>query len=129
MNGAEDVTSGLAQACADALLGRPAESLDLAGLRTPAELITRLDEQGWGATQISHLRTQRLAAGECWPLESPTQGQRTVGFAQLHAWVWQCVDLLGLDAVDAGVRDARSPLDAEDRRLLGERPPHHGSVG
>lgn len=129
MNDSDGITSGLAQACAHALVGRPAESLDLEGVHTPDELLVRLREQGWGPIQISQVKTRCLTAGDRWPLEGPAQGRRTVGFAQLHAWVWQCVDLLGFDAVDAGVRDAQSPLDAEDRRLLGERPPHHGSVG
>lgn len=130
MNGSEDLGSGpVARACAHALLGEAADSLDVETARAPEDLLSQLREQGWGAPRIDELRAHRQREGQPWPVESSQGGLRAVGFAQLHAWVSQCVHLLGFDAVDAGVRDAQTPLDAEDRRLLSECPPHHGSVG
>lgn len=120
---------GLAASCAHGLIGPVADSMDFAAVGTPEELVVCLAERGWSSSRVAELKAEYLAAGDRWPTQIPAASARPVGSAQLHAWLSQCVQLLGLDAVDAGVRDAHQLLDAEDRWLLADRPPHHGSVG
>ena len=125
---AED-DSRLAATCAEALVG---PGVQLAGSRddgTPQELLAELAAQGWDSSRIREARRECRALGRRWPVELPDERIRAVGFARFQAWMAECIRLLGIDSVDAGVRDAHMPLDAEDRRLLADRPPHHGAVG
>ncbi|RLP09486.1 hypothetical protein [Propionibacterium australiense] len=116
-------------ATAYALGGAAAAGVDATGVASPDALVARLGEAGWSAARLRAFRDECRAAARKWPLTVPAEIRAGAGFAQLHAWVRQCVSLLDLDAVDAGVRDHLRPPDRDDLRLMGERPPHHGEVG
>lgn len=112
-----------------ALLGPAGGALDIGVVTEPQQLLSRLADAGWDPVRIADVASQCRNNSVRWPFESENLADMGVGAAQFHAWVQACVRLLELDATNAGVRHATQALDAEDRRLLAERPPHHGSVG
>lgn len=130
--GAGQAMNRTAQACLVALTGHDATQLGDPGLalvHNPAQLVQGLEQAGWGTDALSTTRKRCHHEGKRWPMVVPGEYLVQVGFAQLHAWVRECLVLVNLDAVYGGVRDSSQTLDAEDRRLMADRPPHHGSVG
>lgn len=83
-------------------------------------LLAELAAAGWDEARLRELR----ASSAGWPFPVPSSVRGSLGAAQLHACVRGVVDVLVPAA--ANVADAR-PLDADERRLLAEVPPHHGS--
>lgn len=109
----------LAAALSWALTGRLRDGLD-------GDVLAVLAQQGWDATAIiSHARDVTLR-GEVWPHPVPDQLRRRVGSARLLAAVQQAQLMLGLFGESASPV-ARRPLNADERRLLQDVPPHHGS--
>lgn len=84
---------------------------------------------GWPADVLAEHRRQTIDEGRPWPHVVPGDVRVDVGAAQLQALVRGCRAALRLDHQPSTVRDAGQPPDAGTRRLLAERPPHHGSVG
>lgn len=64
-----------------------------------------------------------------WPYFVPASQRGDVGAAQLQAAVSEVVTRLRGLFVPRRVRNSDQPLTDADRRLMQDRPPHHGSVG
>lgn len=121
-----DLTSTWHQALAYSLLGRVPEGL--APVRTPAvgELADEL--VGLNPDGLAGLLdevAQHRASGP-WPYRAPADLMRGLGFAQFHAALTQLREFLGTDDENRAVAVDR-PLDAAERRLVADSPPHHGA--
>ncbi|MDR2620868.1 MAG: hypothetical protein LBC29_07135, partial [Propionibacteriaceae bacterium] len=92
-----------------------------------AGVLQWLAQSGWGVERITAFRQARETAGERWPLPVSPAAYAGLGAAQFIAARTALLTRLAVTA--AKVRDAATPLDADDKRLLEEVPPHHGSVG
>lgn len=89
------------------------------------ELPRLLQRSGWTREAIASVRVQRQEAGEPWPFAVPDQSIRAVGFAQFTAGLAQLRSELGVDGL-VETKPADRPLNADERRLSADRPPHWG---
>ncbi len=91
------------------------------------QALDRLADAGFDASAVSAHAGAVRAEGGVWPHPVPVTWLRRVGAARWSAAVADAVHRLGLDA-DRAVRSAAPrPLDPDERRLLADKPPHHGS--
>lgn len=98
------------------------ERADAAGGDVHAALM----DQGWDRVAVqSHARAV-IAAGDVWPHQVPDDLRLRLGSARLLAAVHRAQADLGLFGEQAEPAAAR-PLNADERRLLQDVPPHHGS--
>jgi len=101
----------------------------LTGERTDAaggDVHAALMDQGWDSVAVqSHARAV-IAAGGVWPHQVPDGLRLQLGSARLFAAVQRAQTDLGLFGQPAEPAAAR-PLNADERRLLQDVPPHHGS--
>lgn len=98
------------------------QRVDDAGGDLPAALA----QIGWDrAAVVSHARAV-LAGGGVWPHPVPDELRLSLGSARLLAGIQRAQAELGLFGESAAPPVARR-LNADERRLLGEVPPHHGS--
>ncbi|MDO5534925.1 MAG: hypothetical protein Q4F65_09760 [Propionibacteriaceae bacterium] len=108
-------------ALAYALVG---EELDLGVQETPdiATLVADLDAAGWVPDRVGeHARAQAL-----WPHPIPDAVRAGLGAAQLQAALGRARAALGLEVLTVLPPSRRSRLDADERRLLADVPPHFG---
>jgi len=84
---------------------------------------------GWPVDRLAARQTAEIQAGRRWPAVIPRECRGGRSPAQVAGGVADVVRRLGLDHAPAALRCAGTPLDEGDRRLLAERPPHHGAVG
>ena len=109
------------RAIAFALTG---ENADLRVQETPDLdlLVGQLADVGWD--------TERIAAHargvQPWPHPVPDAVRTGLGAAQLHAAIGRARDRYGLVALTVLPPSRRTNLTADERRLLGEVPPHFG---
>jgi len=97
-----------------------------ARLAVSGDLHATLAGAGWDrAAVLGHARAV-LAAGGVWPHPVPDDLRLRVGSAQLMAAVRQAQGDLQLLGQPAGTAVPRA-LNADERRLLQDVPPHHGS--
>lgn len=90
-------------------------------------LIEVLADAGWSAERIGeHARTE-LAAERVWPHPVPAALRAGCGAAQLAAALGRARELLGLATLETRAPSTRTKLNADELRLLREKPPHHGS--
>ena len=92
----------------------------------PVGLLAELAELGWDRARLLELRASRRRARQPWPFPVDQQAVRDIGFARFDARLAELREGL---AMDAEVRPAHlndRPLDADERRLVAERPPHWG---
>lgn len=96
-------------------------------LTSPAtdDLVGELADLGWGADQLKGLRQQCQEAGEPWPFPVRRDAVAEVGFAVFHARLQALRERIGLTGLRPQPRVVR-PLDADERRLSADRPPHWG---
>jgi hypothetical protein len=108
-------------ALAYALLGPPARDLTEPG----APRVTRLLDDLGGAESVRAAVLEARARGP-WPHPVPADLRHGLGPAQLAA-AWRAV-LTELGPLTTNARPvvADRALTADDRRLLADRPPHHG---
>ena len=78
-----------------------------------------------GQTGLAARVAERRAQGEPWPFPIPEDLGSRLGAAQRYAAFAQLIELLRLDLPPSRTVVDR-PLDADDRRLLNDVPPHHG---
>lgn len=110
----------LAQALGLALTGEPGV---ISGAAT--DVLAGLTASGWTPARIlSHAEAAR-ASGVVWPHPVPADLRRLAGSARLFAVLQQVQRDLGVFGQPAAPAPARA-LTADERRLLGEVPPHHG---
>jgi hypothetical protein len=118
-------------ALAYALLGPPVRDLAETGAPRVADLVADLADRSGGVEalrrEVSKARARAWARGT-WPYAVPGALREGLGAAQFAAAL---TALLAELPPDGGANAARSvvrdrALTADERRLLADRPPHHG---
>lgn len=111
-------------AIAWALTGEP---LDVGVQEAPVvdELVGQLAARGWDAERLSAHAREASASGP-WPHPIPDALRAGLGAAQLHAAIGRVRDHYGLTVLTVLPPSRRTSLDADERRLLADRPPHYG---
>lgn len=108
-------------ALAYALVGPPVRDLTETGRPDVRRLLTEL---GGVQVVVESVRTVRERGP--WPYEVPRELLRGLGAAQ-YAAAWTAVlDALGPLTANARPVVTDRALTADERRLLADRPPHHG---
>lgn len=113
--------AALARAVGFALTGQ-ADVID----RVTPGVREALADAGWSYDRVRAHAEAVLAAGEVWPHPVPEDLRAPVGAARLLAVLQQVQGDLGLFG-RAAAPAPRRPLTADERRLLNDVPPHHGS--
>lgn len=111
----------LARAVGLALTGQ-ADRLD----RITPDVLAALHDAGWDAERILAHAEAVLAAGGVWPHPVPEELRARVGSARLFAVLQRAQQELGMFG-RAAAPAPRRPLTADERRLLNDVPPHHGT--
>lgn len=116
--------SGWHRAIAYALTG---VDLGLGGQEAPdlELLVTQLGAAGWDRGRLAdHARA--VAATAPWPHPIPDALRSGLGAAQLYAAVTGARARLGLEVLTVLPPSRRTALDADERRLSADVPPHFG---
>ena len=90
------------------------------------DVLATLERAGWDAAAVRGHAADRRAAGQPWPHPVPVTWLREYGPARWAATVADLVRRLELEA-DTAAPSPRRPLSSDERRLLADVPPHHGS--
>lgn len=85
-----------------------------------------LADAGWDRAAIASHARAVIAAGGIWPHPVPDELRHRVGSARLLAALQRLQADLGLFGKQTRAAAPR-PLDADERRLLQDVPPHHGT--
>lgn len=80
---------------------------------------------GWDAEAIRAHALAELAAGRSWPHVVDPQARRGVSPAQFWAVLKDVRRSLGLETLTVAAPSRRTMLDADERRLMADLPPHH----
>ncbi|MDR2973805.1 MAG: hypothetical protein LBV00_03680 [Propionibacteriaceae bacterium] len=104
------------------------EDLPLAEFTTDQALLSDLDRLGWSPTAIREHAHNRQETAQAWPHPMTHRQMIGVSPAQWYATLTRIRARLGLD-VDIRPPSRRTNVNADERRLLAEAPPHHGHVG
>lgn len=103
------------------------EELDLGTQDAPdlEVLVSDLARLGWDAPRVrEHAHAAASAAG--WPHPVPDALRAGLGAAQLHAAVGRARARFGLEVLTVLPPSRRTRLDADERRLVADVPPHFG---
>lgn len=92
----------------------------------PAGLVEALADEGWSAERIGEHARETLAAEQPWPHPIPAALREGCGPAQLQAALGRVRSLLDLETVEKRPPAAPRPLNADERRLIADVPPHWG---
>jgi len=112
--------SGWATELASCLVG---ESVELPDTAPSAQaVLDALERAGWPAPRIEAIAQARFEAEQAWPFPVSREVV-AAGPAQLYALVGEARTLLGLDG-DVQPPPTRTALNADERRLLTDVPPH-----
>ena len=90
------------------------------------DALVALAEEGWDAQAIATHSRAVISSGGVWPHPVPDDLRRRVGSARLLAAVHRAQRSLGLFGQPAAPVAPRA-LNADERRLQHDVPPHHGS--
>ena len=118
--------SGWHRAIAYALTG---VDLDLGDQASPEldRLVRDLADHGWDADRLGdHARA--VAGVEPWPHPLPDDLRAGLGVAQLYAAIGGARAHYGLEALTVLPPSRRTRLDADERRLMADVPPHFGQA-
>ncbi|MDR1214653.1 MAG: hypothetical protein LBK54_11330 [Propionibacteriaceae bacterium] len=115
--------AGWAESMGLALTG---QSLGLTEPNDPAQLLAGLAERGWDAAALRRRAQAAWADGRPWPEPLPAARLSRIGAARWQAGLDQVGQALGLRTLSQPP-SRRTSLTADERRLLADRPPHHGS--
>lgn len=88
-----------------------------------SQLIDDLAMLGWTRDEIA---TNRDTFVRAWPHRVPEPLMEGLGAAQFLAALSEVRSRLGLDGLAPPTVPFRSALTADERRLLHDKPPHHG---
>ncbi len=92
------------------------------------ELAAGLAAAGWDASRVRAYALAVRSAGEPWPHQIPDALRAGLGPAQLHAALGAVRETLGVATLDVQSPSKRTALNADERRLLGDVPPHFGRL-
>jgi hypothetical protein len=95
------------------------------GRADPDAAVAALTDLGWTAERIGTHAREVVAAEQPWPHPVPQALRSGCGPAQFHAAVARARELLGLTTLEVRTPSRRTSLNADERRLLAEVPPHH----
>ena len=84
-----------------------------------------LADAGWDAPRIAE-HARALAGVAPWPHPVAAGRRGGIGPAEFHAALIRTREALGVDALDVLPPSARTTLNADERRLLADVPPHFG---
>lgn len=90
------------------------------------DLVAELAALGWDASCLVAMRRWRQEERLPWPFPVDTATVRRVGFARFEARLAELRGMLGLSGETSRAHVVDRPLDADERRLAAERPPHWG---
>lgn len=104
------------------------ESFDLGVQCRPdaEELARALSERGWDAPAVRAHALEERRAGRPWPHPLDADARAGMGAAQWFAALGRARAALGVDVLAERAPSPRTTLDADERRLMAEVPPHHG---
>lgn len=113
-----------------------AEAVELAraltGLELPVtsagteDLVLELAALGWDRARLLEVRASRRRDRLPWPFPVDHQAVQRIGFARFDARLAELRESLRLDAEMRPAHVSDRPLNADERRLVAERPPHWG---
>ena len=87
----------------------------------PGALLAQLADAGWARVRIA----EHAHAASGWPHPVPDALRAGLGAAQLHAAIGATRHRLGLDVLTVLPPSRRIRLDADERRLAADVPPHY----
>lgn len=90
-----------------------------------AALVAQLDAAGWTTERIG-AHAHGTLGHEAWPHPVPDALRAGLGAAQLHAAIGRARAHYGLEVLVVLSPSRRTQLDAHERRLLADVPPHFG---
>ena len=96
--------------------------------RTAETLLADLHEAGWGADRIRTLAAHERAQGNVWPYPVDSAAVAEIGYARWHAILADLLARLG-ETTTPHPPSQRTTLDADERRLIADAPPHFGNLG
>jgi hypothetical protein len=129
---ADDSAGPLADDSAGALADDSADPLTEADSRGPLPdtdsrgLLAALAERGWPPASICAHAEATWAAGQPWPHPPDAATLSGLDAARWQAALTDLRHRLGLDVI-ARPPSRRTSLTADERRLMAEVPPHHGT--
>lgn len=88
-------------------------------------LLDQLGELGWPVERIRLHAREVSAGGDVWPHPIPTDIRVGLGAAQLAANILLARRECDLEALEVLPPSTRTDLDADERRLMAEVPPHY----
>ena len=89
-------------------------------------LVAELARLGWDAERLTALRAERMRRHLPWPFPISLDAREELGFARFDALLAQVRKELGLPGTRSRAQAPVRPPNADDRRLLADRPPHWG---
>lgn len=98
---------------------------ELLPLTATATVVADLAELGWTAEALAELRHGRQERREPWPFPVEVERLRAVGFARFDAALAEARRQSGLTGLEPA-RPATRAMNAAERRLVQDRPPHWG---
>lgn len=90
--------------------------------------LAELAAVGWTRDRIAAQAAQAHASEQPWPHPVQPAARADLGAAAFHAMLADAKRRLDVDQPEV-LSVARRPLDADERRLSADLPPHHGHVG
>ncbi len=87
-------------------------------------LLALLAAAGWTRDRIADHASAEQTAERAWPHHIPHDRRGGLGAAQIHAALASARTALGLDGTLATRPSGRTRLNADERRLLADVPPH-----
>ena len=87
--------------------------------------VAALAAAGWDAERV-HDHAHQCAGSVPWPHPVAAHERDGVGPAEFHAAILRLRERLGLSALEVRPPSTRTRLDADERRLLADVPPHFG---
>lgn len=91
-----------------------------------AGLVAELARLGWDAERLTTLRAERMRRRLPWPFPIGLDAREELGFARFDALLARVRKELGLAGTRSRAQAPVRPPNADERRLLADRPPHWG---
>ena len=102
------------------------EAVELARALTGRTLPVSGDAAGLPAELLAALRQEQMNKRLPWPFPVDLEARRELGFARFDALLAEVRKQMGLAGTSSRGQALVRPLNADERRLLADRPPHWG---
>ncbi|MFZ1412541.1 MAG: hypothetical protein WAS07_13905 [Micropruina sp.] len=97
---------------------------DLVSRALQVALTGREGTEDWDSASVRAHAAEVRASGGIWPHSVPPELRKLVGAARLQAALREAMAELGVTG-ETVVTGGSRPLNADERRLLADCPPHH----